>query len=167
MVSVALGAAGLVTVVTAGPARAASGDCVTSGTLVTCTFTETGSAQTWTVPPGINQETFTLYGAQGGAAATVFQSGLSLEFNNGSGTGGVGGLGAEVTAALSISSGTVLQVNVGQAGTSSGIAFGGGAAPVLGFPPVTMVQVTVKVGGVSSQATAAGLFTYGPLPSGL
>jgi hypothetical protein len=35
-------------------ALAASGDCTTSGTRQTCTYTYTGAAQTWTVPAGVN-----------------------------------------------------------------------------------------------------------------
>ncbi len=108
-----LGAASLVAGVPAGPASAASGGCTTSGTQVTCTFTETGSAQTWTVPSGITSATFTLYGAEGGA----------------SNTGIPGGLGAEVTATLPVTAGTVLQVNAGQAGAvNSGVSFGGGGS---------------------------------------
>lgn len=50
----------------AGPVQAALVDCVTSGTTVTCTDTYTGAAQTATVPVGVSQATFEVYGAQGG-----------------------------------------------------------------------------------------------------
>jgi len=107
----AVAAGGLAAAIPAGSASAASGSCTTSGTQVTCTFTETGSAQTWTVPAGVTKATFTLYGAEGGA----------------SDEGVAGGLGAEVTATLSVTTGTVLQVNVGQGGAANGGAtFGGG-----------------------------------------
>jgi hypothetical protein len=109
----ALGAAGLVAGVPAGPAGAASGGCATSGTQVTCTFTETGAAQTWTVPAGVTSATFTLYGAEGGASDSDVP----------------GGLGAKVTATLPVTAGTVLQVNAGQAGAlNSGASFGGGGS---------------------------------------
>jgi len=117
--AVALGAAGLVGVIPAGPASAASGACTISGGQATCTFTETGSAQTWTVPAGVTSPTFTLYGAEGGGSGD---------------DNGPGGVGAEVTATLTVTPGTVLQVNVGQAGgTGTSSSFGGGGAGGGGF----------------------------------
>src|SRR5438477_9636018 len=65
------------------PALAAP-SCATSGTTVTCTFSYTGAAKTWTAPAGVTQATFDLYGAQGGGG-----------FNN-------GGLGGRVTATLAV-----------------------------------------------------------------
>ena len=109
-----LGAAGLAGVIPAGPASAASGACTTSSNQVTCTFTETGSAQTWTVPAGVTSATFTLYGAEG-YGSTEFLA--------------AGGEGAEVTATLTVTPGTALQVNVGQVGQgggTQGASFGGG-----------------------------------------
>jgi hypothetical protein len=65
------------------------------------------------VPAGVGQATFTLYGAEGGMSST----------------GVAGGLGAAVTATLPVTAGTVLQLNLGQAGgTSSGATIGGGGA---------------------------------------
>jgi len=64
LAAVTLGAAGLAAL-PAASASAASGGC-TGTTTVTCTFTETGAAPTWTVPAGITSATFTLYGAEGG-----------------------------------------------------------------------------------------------------
>jgi hypothetical protein len=90
---------------------------VVSGASATVTCTYTGAAQYWTVPAGVTQATFTLYGGAGGT------------INNGSGPGGSG---AEVTGTLPVTPGSVLQVNVGQAGESSGAAFGGGG-PGGGF----------------------------------
>jgi len=76
---------------------------------VTCGYIRRGS-QYWTVPAGVSQATFTLYGAAGDTKA-------------GSGPGGTG---AEVTGTLPVTPDSVLQVNVGQAGANSGAAFGGG-----------------------------------------
>ena len=101
-------------VVPAGQASAATGGCTTSGSQVTCTFTETGGAQAWTVPVGVTSAAFTLYGAEGGASST----------------GEPGGLGAEVTATLRVSPGTVFQVNVGQGGGTND-----GASPFNGGGP--------------------------------
>ena len=110
-VPAAAGLALLVAVVPAGSASAASGGCTTSGNQVTCIFTFPQSPQTWTVPAGVGQATFTLYGAEGGKAST----------------GEAGGLGAAVTGTLPVTAGTVLQLNLGQAGgTSSGATIGGG-----------------------------------------
>ena len=110
---VAAGLALAAAVIPAGMASAASAGCTTSGSQVTCVFLETGGAQAWTVPAGVTSAMFTLYGAEGGAGA-----------------GAPGGLGAEVTATLpSLTPGTILQVNVGQAGAiGPGSAFGGGGS---------------------------------------
>jgi hypothetical protein len=43
---------------------AASGACTTSDGTATCTFSSTGAVQTWTVPAGVTQATFDVYGAQ-------------------------------------------------------------------------------------------------------
>ena len=59
---------------------------------VVCGYT--GAAQYWAVPGWVTRATFTLYGAQGGAA-------------NSSTPGG--GLGAEVTSTLTVVPGAVLQ----------------------------------------------------------
>jgi len=34
--------------------HAASGDCTTSGSQVSCTFSYTGAVQSWPVPPGVS-----------------------------------------------------------------------------------------------------------------
>lgn len=83
------------------PAQAAP-ICTTSGTTVTCTFNYTGAPETWTVPAGVTQATFDLYGAQGGQ----------------------GGPGGRVTATLAVTQGTTYQILVG--GISG---FNGGGAP--------------------------------------
>ncbi len=105
----------------AGPAAADTTACpaaVVSGTTATVTCTYTGGSQYWTVPAGVTQATFTLYGAEGG---------------DGWGIGGStdpGGLGAEVTGTLTVTPGTLIQVNAGQAGAAGAAGtFGGGGAP--------------------------------------
>ncbi len=91
------------------------GAAVVSGGIATVTCAYTGAAQYWTVPGGVTQATFTLYGAEGGAGGYY-----------GSGSGG---LGAEVSAVIPVTGGTALQVNVGQAGSpGGGGTFGGGGA---------------------------------------
>ena len=103
-------------------------DCstvITAGTTtVTCLYT--GAAQYFTVPQGVSQATVTLYGAQGGAAGTE-----------------PGGLGAEVTAVLPVSAGTVFQVNVGQGGGSNdGASSFNGGGPGGGARATAAVQPT-------------------------
>jgi Glycine rich protein/RTX calcium-binding nonapeptide repeat (4 copies) len=71
------------------------------------TFNFTGAAQTWTVPAGVTEATFDLYGAQG--------SGLAA------------GLGGRATATISVTPGASIQVNVGgQGGTLGAGGFNGG-----------------------------------------
>ena len=82
--------------------------CVSSGSDVECTFSYTGAAQTWTVPDGVTQATFDVYGAQGG---NVDRS---------------GGRGGKASATIAVTPGETLQVNVGGAGGAGG--FNGGAA---------------------------------------
>ena len=93
-------------------ASALPSGCVQSGSAVTCTFDYTGAAQNWTVPAEVTQATFTLYGATGGTQSVIDAA---------------GGLGAEVIGTLPVTPGTVLQVNVGQAGNINlHTVFGGG-----------------------------------------
>jgi Big-like domain-containing protein/uncharacterized protein DUF11/putative Ig domain-containing protein len=117
---VAAAVTGLTVLVPAGQARAAaSPGCLISGGQVTCTFlySSGGAAQSWQVPPGVTSAAFTLFGAEGGTGVP------------GGYTDGPGGLGAEVTATLTVSPGTVLQVNDGQAGSFGGTnGIGGGGA---------------------------------------
>jgi Putative Ig domain len=130
---------------------AACGAPVTSAGTATVTCLYTGAAQYFTVPGGITQATFTLYGAEGGAAASPGQ---------------LGGLGAQVTATLPVSAGAVLQVNTGQGGGTgdqvstfngggaggTGAGDGGGAtdirsAPDGSFPVASRVLVAGGGGG--------------------
>jgi len=94
------------------------------------TFEYTGAAQSWTVPPGVTQATFDVYGAQGGG----------VRFNN------VGrGLGGRATVTLPVTPGSVVTIMVGGQGqdvgspcTAPGRAGGfngGGAGGSGGFCP--------------------------------
>ena len=67
--------------------------CTTSGRQVTCTFNFTGAAETWTVPTGVEEATFELYGAQGGH---ILFRGFVL---------GAGGAGGKTTATLTVQPG--------------------------------------------------------------
>ena len=74
---------------------------------VTCSFSFTGAAQSFTVPSGVNSITVAAFGAQGG------------------GGGGPGGLGGEAQAVFAVSPGAAVEVLVGgQGGTSSGAQAG-------------------------------------------
>ena len=76
-----------------GTAQAATTTCTPSGATQDCTitFTFNGAAETWTVPAGVTQATFDLYGAEGGYAA-------------------MGGQGGRVTATLNVTPGTTYQI---------------------------------------------------------
>ncbi len=83
---------------------------------VTCAYNGTtgadGSAQTWTVPAGVNQATFDVSGAQGG----WYQ-------------GSAGGLGGETKAVLHVTASTVFTIVVAGNGVAEGPGgFGGGGA---------------------------------------
>jgi hypothetical protein len=80
----------------------------------TQTFTYTGSAQTFTVPTCVSEVTITVHGAQGsnGNASTS--------------PAGIGGNGAIVTGTYAVSSGDVLNIFVGGAGTLTTGGFNGG-----------------------------------------
>jgi hypothetical protein len=96
---------------------------VVSGATATVTCSYTGAAQYWTVPAGVTQATFTLYGGSGGAGTGPPEGGPAAT------DGGPGGLGADVTGTMRVKPASVLQVDVGQAGAvSSGAAFGGGGS---------------------------------------
>jgi hypothetical protein len=66
----------------------ACSSAVVTGATATVTCRYTGAAQYWTVPAGVTQATFTLYGAGAGF--------------NGQADGGLGGAGAEVTGTLEV-----------------------------------------------------------------
>jgi Glycine rich protein len=102
--------AGLAALVLPAGAGAAP-DCQTSGAETVCTFEYTGAAESWTVPFGVSEARFDVYGAQGGT----------------SDTGGVGGLGGRATATIAVTAAQTLEVNVGGAGGDGGGFNGGGA----------------------------------------
>jgi len=115
------------------------------------TFDYTGAAQTWTVPPGITEATFDLYGAQGaGFAATS-------EF--------APGLGGRATATITLTPGASIEVNVGGSGvvggfngggTSAGIGSGGGASDIRVGGTAPADRVLVAGGGGGAGQTACG-----------
>jgi hypothetical protein len=88
------------------PARA-SAACVTVSSTVTCTYATVGP-DTFTVPTGVTQATFDVFGAQGGAGDSA------------------GGLGGEAVGTLSVTAGDVFQINVGGTGSPNGNGGGGG-----------------------------------------
>jgi Glycine rich protein/RTX calcium-binding nonapeptide repeat (4 copies) len=89
------------TLALAGPASAAT---------TTVTFNYTGAAQTWTVPAGVTEATFDLYGAQGGGSSQpAFAPGL----------------GGRATATITVTPGASIQVNVGGRGMVSSTGTGG------------------------------------------
>ncbi len=81
---------------------------------MTCAFA--GVDQSWTVPAGVTEATFDVYGAQGG------------------GFGGPGSYGGEATATFNVTPGSALTVAVGESGGSPGSVgnggFGGGGSAV-------------------------------------
>jgi hypothetical protein len=166
LVGGALGAVGRA----AQPASAATlpgcgAPAISAGTAtVTCPYT--GAAQYFTVPPGVSQATVTLYGAQGGASVVDDLTGAA------SGTE-PGGLGAEVTAVLPMSAGTVFQVNVGQGGGSndSASSFNGGGPGGAGAGDgggATDIRTPARDGSypVTSSVLVAAGGGGGALPAG-
>jgi hypothetical protein len=106
-------AATLVVTVLVGSSAAADppAGCSTTAAVTTCVFAHTGAAQTWTVPAGVNQATFDLYGAQGegNPARPEFAPGL----------------GGRATATLAVAAGDSIQVNVGGQGFTGSVNNGG------------------------------------------
>src|SRR5277367_4468249 len=141
-------------VIPAGMASAATSGCTISGSQVTCVFLETGGAQTWTEPARVTSATLTLYGAEGGASST----------------GEPGGLGAEVIGTLPVTAGTVLQVNVGQAGAgNSGATFGGGGpagSGAGGGGGATDIGGLVAAGGGGAGQNSSVFDIFGGGPGG-
>ncbi len=100
--------------------HADSDDCTSTGTTTTCTLSYTGSAQTWTVPAGVTQATFDAFGAQGGRGSRIYNTNCGLP--------GDGGLGGQATATVTVTRGTMNQLNVGGVGADAitvGRALGG------------------------------------------
>jgi hypothetical protein len=107
------------------PIAACPAPVITGSTaVVTCSYNGTtgadGATQTWTVPTGVTQATFDVYGAQGGSYFP----------------GVPGGNGGETKATLTVTSGTTFSVVVAGQGGGFGISclgsgaggFGGGGA---------------------------------------
>ena len=123
LVALVAAMAALLIASSASPVHAA-GSCTTTAGTTTCTFAYTGAAQSWTVPTGVTQATFDVFGAQGGSEPT----------------GKPGGLGGEATATIAVNPGDTLQVNVGGAGMNSnptqsgGGGFNGGGSGGSGSP---------------------------------
>jgi len=97
----------------------ASGVFSQSGATATCTYSYTGSEQSFTVPAGVGSVGVTAVGAPGGTATCGF--------------GSCGGAGAVVTATVGLQSGTdTLYVEVGGTGQEDGgHAFNGGGSGAL------------------------------------
>jgi len=95
-----------------------------ASTPTSVTFSPTGGEQTFTVPPGVTSLSVVATGAGGGSGQGV--------------AGGAGGLGAQVTATLSVTPGETLYVEVGGTGAAgsqsggSGGFNGGGDSPTGG-----------------------------------
>jgi hypothetical protein len=132
------------------------------------TFGYTGSEQTWTVPAGVTQATFAVWGAQGGKSG----------FN--------GGLGGFALATLALTPGQVVAIRVGSqvqivghgfdpAANGTTVTFGGVGASVQSCTATTCtatvppgsgtVPVRVSAFGEQSLDTPADDFTYLPPPS--
>ena len=84
----------------------------------TASFSYTGAAQPYTVPPGVTQISVTAKGAQGGSAYNL---------GNISGHNAVGGSGARVNAMLTVTPGEILNIYVGGQGAFYNYNSGGGS----------------------------------------
>src|SRR5215208_4152102 len=125
--------AGWLALVAVSPAARADGDCQPSGSEVVCTFNYTGAAQSWTVPEGITQATFDVFGTQGGREPL----------------GKPGGGGGLAHATIDVTPGDTLQVNVGGAGTG-GADDAGGAGGYNGGAPGGTASTGAGGGGGAS-----------------
>ena len=90
------------------PSAAGAVSTVTSGTIVTDTYSYTGSTETITVPANVTQLTLTVTGAEGGQGG-----------RDSSGTAPPGGYQGVVTGTISVTPGQVLTIGVGQGGANS------------------------------------------------
>jgi Bacterial Ig-like domain (group 3) len=135
--------------VTSPAAAALPSNCSQSGSTVTCTFSATGSEQTFTVPAGVSSVTATAVGGVGAA---------------GTANGGAGGLGATVTGDLSVTPAGVLYVEVGGngAGTTGGFNGGGASGGSFGCSPDSGGG-----GGGASDIRTSPMLTSGSLSSRL
>ena len=120
-----------------------------------------GIPQFWTVPPEVYSATFTVFGAQGGAAVPG---------------GTPGGLGGEATATVAVSPGEVLLIDVG--GQPGGPVTGPAASPYflggfngggdggsggsLSFVLLTVFGIQFGYGGAGGGASGVYSAPYGP-----
>jgi hypothetical protein len=121
--SVAAGLSAMWALALADSASALPSNCSQSGSTVTCTFSSTGSEQTFTVPAGLSTVAATAVGGRGGGGGS---------------NGGAGGFGDTVSGNLSVTGGETLYVEVagnggGQAGGFNGGAVGGTSASTCGL----------------------------------
>jgi hypothetical protein len=101
--------------------------------VIRCTFVYTGRAQTWTVPAGVTEATFDVYGAQGADIAGFTQ----------------GGLGGHATADLaSLTPGAPVTVVVGGQGQ-------GGSSPGAAEVRPTCLGPDLRTAGAEAEAPAA------------
>ena len=91
--------------------------CVQSANTVTCTFSSTGSEQTFAVPTGVSSV----------SAAAVGGSGATGAGTDPGSSGGAGGFGAQVTGDLAVTGGETLYVEVAGNGAGQTGGFNGGA----------------------------------------
>ena len=106
----------------------------------TLTFDVPGT-YAWTVPAGVSQATFELFGAHGGPG--------------GGGFGSTGGLGGQARLTVTVSRGQVYQVNVGGAGSGPARAPGARAVGAVA-PPTCAPAGSPSQSGSSSPVVAAG-----------
>ncbi|OUS94613.1 hypothetical protein CA951_16975 [Rhodococcus sp. NCIMB 12038] len=110
-----VGASGMIapSVAVAAPAALPAGCVQGAGTQVTCTFTSTGSAQSFTVPEGITSLAVTATGGRGGNGGQI-----------------LGGAAAVATGRLTVAAGDALYIQVGGNGDDdTGLAgYNGGGA---------------------------------------
>jgi hypothetical protein len=85
------------------PSAEAAPSCAPVGANIVCTYSTVGT-DTFTVPGGVTSLTVDTYGAQGGSDPGV----------------SAGGLGGHANATLAVTTGQILQVNVGGAGGAVG-----------------------------------------------
>jgi hypothetical protein len=129
-----------------------------SAATVTETFDFTGAAQTWTVPAGVDEATFDVYGAQGGSYSPT------------------GGLGGRATATIAVTPGDSIQLRVGgEGGIGVGAAggFNGGGAgpvPVNGYSGGGASDVRIGGAALTDRVLVAGggggAGNVGTVPSG-
>ncbi len=118
------------------------------------TFSSSGGAQTFTVPPGITYITIEAYGAAG-------EKGLDNPggFGGPTAIGGAGGLGGYVRATLSVAPNSQLRVHVGGSGQPGGGGGGGGMSDVRVAPYGLSDRVVVAGGGGGGGGGLQGIDT--------